>query len=230
MQMERSIAQVQNPAQASHFPSAGKPAAPYDLRFRGLIGEEAWGGLPDAVKRRFSKRIAGARVVMYPGKIEIARFSRLGWLFAQCARAIGAPLPLSRDCGVPAAVSVTEDSASGGQFWTRIYGRKHGFPQVIHSAKQFAGPTGLEEHIGFGIGMALKVSAVEGGLEFVSDHYFVSVLGRRIRLPKWLEPGVTKVRHIDQGEGAFLFSLHVQHPWLGELVYQQGRFSDVKAA
>ena len=110
--------------------------------------------------------------------------------------------------------------------FTRIYGRKRGFPQVINSAKSFAGPTGLEEHIGGGIAMALKVRRVEGGLEFVSDHYCLHWFGKRLRLPRWLSPGKTVVRHIDQGEGRFIFSLQLSHPWFGEMVYQEGLFSD----
>ncbi len=38
---------------------------------------------------------------------------------------------------------MTEDGASGGQFWTRMYGRLRGLRQVIHSSERFAGPTGL---------------------------------------------------------------------------------------
>ena len=213
---------------SARIPEADAPpagtAAPralkaYDTRFRALIGARAWEALPAAVQRRFSKRLGGDQAVIYPGTIHAARFSRAGWLFAQMCRAIGAPLPLHRDCGLSAAVTVTEDAQSGGQCWTRIYARAKGFPQVIHSAKRFSGATGLEEYVGRGIGMALKVEAVPHGLEFTSDHYFLSLFGRRWRIPRWLEPGATCVRHIDQGGdeggGAFLFSLRLTHPLLG---------------
>jgi len=204
--------------------------AAYDPRFRRLIGQEGWASLPDAVRRRFSKRVEGERVVIYPGVIRQARFSKLGWIFAQMCRIVGAPLPLERECSMPAAVCVTEDSQGAGQFWTRTYARKNGFPQVIHSAKRFAGSTGLEEHIRvgafLGIGMALRVSAIEGGIEFHSDHYFAKLLGRRVRLPQWLSPGETQVKHVDAGAGRFVFSLKLTHKWLGELVYQEGLFHD----
>ena len=221
----RSAERVPAPAPQLRDKQAGDSPA-YDVRFRRLLESSDWSSLPEAVRRRFSKRIVGDRVAIYPGVIRAARFSRAGWLLAQVARLIGGPLPLGSDCGVPAAVSVSEDGESGGQCWTRVYGRKRGFPQVIHSAKRFAGPTGLEEHIGCGIGMALAVRSVEGGIEFVSDHYFVRLLGRRIRLPKWCEPGRTTVRHIDAGEGGFVFSLALEHPVFGELVYQEGLFHD----
>ncbi|MEL6529991.1 MAG: DUF4166 domain-containing protein [Pseudomonadota bacterium] len=224
--MKPQIAQILEPERSQLKPDSAGHSGAYDTRFRRLVGKEAWERLPEAVQRRFSKRVEGDRVVIYPGVIKQARFSGVGRVLAQVCRLIGGPLPLSADCNVPAAVSVSEDCKSGGQCWTRVYGRKSGFPQVIHSAKRFAGPSGLEEHIGRGIGMALRVSVVEGGLEFRSEHYFIEWFGKRIKLPRWMEPGQTAVRHIDQGEGRFIFSLDVRHPWFGEIVYQEGVFED----
>ena len=198
-----------------------------DLRIRRLLSSAEWAALPDAVRRRFSKRLAGGRTALYVGEIVEARISRAGWMLAQAARLIGAPLPTSADIGAPATVAVTEDGPSGGQFWTRIYGRQRGFPQVIQSSKRFRGPTGLEEYLGHGVGMALTVDATDGALHFRSDHYFIEILGRRIRLPRWLAPGQVTVSHIDRGNGRFAFVLEVRHPLLGELVHQSGRFADV---
>ncbi|MBL7372815.1 DUF4166 domain-containing protein, partial [Escherichia coli] len=93
------------------------------------------------------------------------------------ARLIGAPLPLGTDIGVSASVSVTADADGQGQYWTRQYGRAQGFPQVIHSAKRFAGPTGIEEYLGLGVGIALRLEEAGGALLFVSDHYFLKLGG-----------------------------------------------------
>lgn len=202
-------------------------AALYDPRFRRLIGERGWKALPAAVQRRFSKRVIDQTVVLYPGLIRKARFSKLGWLVAQACRCIGAPLPLGRECGVPAAVSVMEDRQGNGQFWTRTYARKNGFPQVIHSSKRFAGETGLEEHIGLGLGLALKVEADQDGIVFRSDHYFITIANQRFKLPVWLSPGETVVKHSHMDKSSFVFSLKLSHKWFGELVYQEGVFRDV---
>ena len=36
-----------------------------DLRFRALVGEAAWAELPEAVRRRFSKRLAPDDTIIY---------------------------------------------------------------------------------------------------------------------------------------------------------------------
>ena len=85
--------------QASALPKAEprNSGKAYDTRFRRLVGKEAWESLPEAVQRRFSKRVEGQRVVIYPGVIREARFSRAGRILAHLCRLIGGPLPLSTD-------------------------------------------------------------------------------------------------------------------------------------
>jgi hypothetical protein len=198
-----------------------------DLRFRALVGEQGWAGLPEATRARFGKRVADCRTLLYAGEVVECRMSAAGRLLAQLARPIGAPLPISRDAFVPAVVSVTEDPICGGQFWTRLYGRRRGFPQVIHSSKRFCGPTGLEEYVGGGFGIALRVEVEGEALHFVSDHYFLSIFGLRLRLPRWIEPGALRVSHIDCNHGLFAFVLELRHPLLGELIRQTAMFADL---
>jgi hypothetical protein len=215
------------------FPSrapAPAPAEVGDLRFRALAGEEAWASLPEAVRERFGRHLGAGASILYAGEIVECRMSRLGRVLAQLCRLIGAPLPLSSDAFVPAVVSVTEDPASGGQFWTRLYGRSRGFPQVIHSIKRFCGPTGLEEYVGFGIGIALRLEVADGALHFLSDHYFLSVGRLRLRLPRWLSPGRMRVSHIDCGHGSFAFVLRLDHRRLGELACQTAMFEERRSA
>jgi len=209
-----------------HAPAATDPALG-DLRFRALMGVAQWSALAPAIRARFSKRLSQGRTALYAGTITETRMTRLGWLLAQAARVLGGPLPLSREAGVPATVAVTEDRSGGGQFWTRVYGRRRGFPQVIHSAKRFRGPTGLEEYLGRGLGMALTVDGAGDTLHFRSDHYFIEMPGLRLSLPRWLAPGDTTVSHIDHGGGRFTFVLELRHPRFGLLIRQTGLFHDV---
>ena len=210
-----------------HLLETQEPAK--DRRFRDLLGEEVWARLPRAIRRRFGKRLTGGSSVTYQGQVVRMRLSAAGWLVAQLVRLVGSPLPYDRDStGQAAVVVVTEDPRSEGQFWVRQYGRTHGFPQVVHSSKRFCGPTGLEEYIGYGIGMALIVEATESALFFKSAHYFLQVKGRKLRLPNWLTPGALVIGHHDMGDSNFLFSLHLSHPLLGELIVQDCIFQDSK--
>ncbi|MGY8666071.1 DUF4166 domain-containing protein [Bradyrhizobium sp. UFLA05-109] len=197
-----------------------------DRRFRALLSDEDWGRLPLATWRRFSKRVCDGDSVVYVGVVDEVSFSDLGWWFAQAARLIGGPLPTGRDIGVPMIVTVTEDARSGGQTWTRICARRNGFPQVIHSAKRFEGPTGLEEYVGFGVSMALRISVVDEVLEFRSAGYGLQIGRLWLRLPKWLTPGDLTVTHRDLGDGAFRFTLDVTHPRYGALIHQSAVFKE----
>jgi hypothetical protein len=233
-------------ANAVRAPRSAPPAEHGDFRLRALMSEADWASLPLSVRRRFSKRLAGGQSIVYAGEILESRMSRAGWWLAQAARLIGGPLPLMRDGNVsgthvssarvsirpvssvhiPSVVTVT--GGMGGQIWTRLYARRHGFPQVIHSSKRFAGPTGLEEYVGRGVGMALTVYAREGALIFRSENYFLQVLGRRFVLPAWLCPGTLYVTHAELPDGKFSFTLQIFHPRLGLLIRQMAMFRDVE--
>jgi len=197
-----------------------------DLRFRALLSEAEWAALSRAVRRRFSKRLADGRTVIYVGKVLEAWTSRAGWVLVQALRLIGGPLPISRDAQVPSVVTVTEDMASGGQVWTRLYARRCGFPQVIHSSKRFAGPTGLEEHVGCGVGMTLTVHVEDRALVFRSGRYFVELGRWRLVLPAWATPGALTVRHMEADGGRFVFAMEIVHPRLGTLVRQSAIFQE----
>ena len=200
-----------------------------DLRFRALLAEADWYELPLPVRRRFSKRLVDGETAAYVGEILETRLSRAGWLLAQLLRLIGAPLPTATDCGVPSVVTVTEEMATGGQIWTRLYARRRSFPQVVHSSKRFAGRTGLEEYVGYGIGMALKLEVEDGALVFRSEGYFFEALQRRFFLPIWTTPGALSVTHAEIGDGRFLFILEIVHPRFGLLVRQSPAFRECQS-
>lgn len=210
-------------------PRSVPPSELGDSRFRALMSETDWASLPPAIRRRFSKHLASGRSIVYAGEILESWMSRVGWCLAQAARLIGGPLPLARSphsSKAHAASVVTVTGGMGGQIWTRLYARRRGFPQVIHSSKRFAGPTGLEEYVGCGVGMALAVYARDGALIFRSEHYFVQLFGRRFVLPSWLTPGTLYVTHADLPDGKFSFTLQIYHPRLGLLLRQMAVFRE----
>ena len=179
-----------------------------DLRFRALVGRDAWDALPEAVRRRFSKRLSGEAVGALSRTGGADRVLD-GWLAVRARpapdrRATAAQPRCRRSGGGQRQRGCAQQAARCGAGSTAA---ATGFPQVIHSAKRFAGPTGLEEYVGRGVGMALKVEAMADGLRFVSDHYFLMLAGGGCRLPRWIEPGRTIVEHHDLGHGCFLFSL-----------------------
>ncbi|MBO9435281.1 DUF4166 domain-containing protein [Ruegeria sp. R13_0] len=200
-----------------------------DLRFKNLLGAAAWTRLPRAIQRRFSKRLMDDASLAYQGRVTQMQMNTVGRALALALRAIGAPLPFDRtSIGRSAVVTVTEDPATGGQFWIRQYGRAAGFPQMVGSSKRFAGPTGLEEYIGFGIGISLKLESTTNGLYFVSDRYFLKLGQRRVPIPKWAEPGRLVVGHEELGHGQFRFTLELAHPLFGRLIWQDATFQDAE--
>ena len=197
-----------------------------DHRFRALLSDEDWGRLPVAIWRRFSKRFEDGNTVVYVGEVDEVESSPMGWWLAQAARLIGGPLPTGTETRVPMIVTVTEDAASGGQIWTRICARRDGFPQVIHSAKRFDGPTGLEEYVGFGVSMALRIAVEQEALVFHSVSYALQLGRLRLMLPEWLTPGDLTVTHSDLGGGTFRFTLEIIHPRFGRLIRQSAVFRE----
>lgn len=197
-----------------------------DDRFRNLLGRERWDGLPVSVQRRFSKPRSSNSATIYTGFVAETRLSKVGRSLAGLARLIGSPLPLAASGVMPAVVSVIDDDAASGQHWTRTYARPGRFPQVVHSSKRFAGPTGLEEYVGYGIGMTLKLHVDAGALVFTSDRYFIGARRWRIYLPPALTPGRMTITHRAENDVWFSFQLVLEHALFGELLFQHAYFTD----
>ncbi len=197
-----------------------------DWRMRDLTGEGAWAQLPLIVQRRFSVPPARGIPKLYKGRVLETRLSWAGWVLAQAARLLGAPIPLDHGATGSSTVSVTEDEAIGGQVWTRVYARSGRFPQVIHSAKRFRGPTGLEEYIGSGVCMELAVTVERGRLIFRSQRYVLQWRGRRIRIPALVCPGRMEIVHEQVSPSQFSFLLTLNHPWFGMLLRQEALYCD----
>lgn len=197
-----------------------------DRRYRRLIGEPGWRQLRTETRSRFSKRIAPGDLVVYRGEVVLLELSPAGRILSQLARLVGGPLPFTHGATGPSVVAVAEEPAICGQIWSRSYPRPGRFPQVIHSAKRFAGPTGLEECLGSGLLMRLSLHVEGETLVFRSAGFAIEVLGRAISLPRWLAPGNCEIRHRPETDGRFSFTLTLDHPLFGRLVHQVAFFTE----
>jgi hypothetical protein len=205
------------------------PEAPPHGSFRDLVPPSRWLRLPAAVRARFERELAPGESIAFIGEVAETQMTFVGWLWAQLARLAGSPLPLKSLAHVAAAVVVSQDGESPIQAWTRIYHENGALPQVIRSTKRFAGPTGLEECVGAGIGMTLALYVENRALVFRSREYFWRCGGLRLRIPDWATPGRIAVTHREERSGRFSFTLEVVHPWFGETIRQVAFFRDTHA-
>ena len=199
-----------------------------DLRYRALVGEEAWARLPATVQKRFSKSVQPGSMTLYRGQVTDTQLSWAGRALAYLVMPLGSPLPTARNATGPALVAVTNDPNLGGQRWTRIYERPGRRPQMIQSTKRFRGATGLEEYVGLGLSMQLNLSVYDTGvLEFHSSQYLFQAGPIRIAVPDAIAPGKMTITHEQLSDGSFVFGLSLRHRWLGKLIEQRAVFRDV---
>jgi len=197
------------------------------LRYPILVGDQ-WATLPKSIQNRFVKWTQNRKVILYQGRLLETRFSKLGRLLSSFCWLIGNPLPDKNNVRGPATVIVRECRKINGQIWTRIYPRKKRVPQVIQSIKRFEGETGLEEMITKSIGIALTLEAKPDRLNFISDHYFVKLGKKKLKIPKILTPGRLCVSHKEAGPKRFRFSLTLTHNIWGELIFQTAIFEEIE--
>ena len=198
-----------------------------DNRYRKLLGDDGWFRLPRIVRERFEKKLEDGETRLYRREVVETTMNLAGRALAHIARVVGGPLPFNANAVGPANVVVTENAELAAQTWTRIYARRGRFPQVITSAKRFHGPTGLEECLGYGLLMRLRLVEERGALVFRSVGYAIELFGRTLALPTWLEPGRCDVIHRDIGHGHFTFTLELRHRVFGQLIRQVAVFKEV---
>jgi hypothetical protein len=221
------------PPDARPKPARERANPARDGRYEALMGAQQWRTLPADIRRRFSKRPHPDEATVYRGEVVETTMTAAGWLMAQIARPFGGALPTTPNATGPAVVAVTDAPAINGMIWSRQYPRSATggrFPQVIHSAKRFAGPTGLEEYLplapGVGLLMRLTLHAEPGTLIFRSSGYALDLAGRAIALPRWLWPGHCNIRHRTETGDRFSFTLDLSHPLFGHLIRQVAFFED----
>ena len=199
-----------------------------DNSYRDSLGEKSWRRLAPEVRMRFSHKPRPGQSLLYRGVMHRVELSFMGWLFAQACRVIGTPLAPYRGTDVPMIIELSQDANLGGIAWHRTYEFPGGRMFTARSTKCNAAGSEFIEHIGCGFQMRLRLTEEDGNLVFISTQYEVCLFGRNCRIPPWLTPGKTTVRHEQLTGDRFRFSLSVDHPQLGRTVFQVGEFySDV---
>ena len=204
---------------ASLIPVAAPCVSMSSPSYASLLGP-SWGQLPMRTRARFGVE---REMVCYHGRVVVSDCTLLGRLYRQLARLVGSPLPFDDTIG-PATVVVMA-TGRGSSSWTRIY-RRNGRAQAIRSVKRFAGPTKLEEYLGLGLCMALRLRVDNASLLFESAGYSLAVGKVRIPLPSWLTPGRLLVRSTELAAPCFRFCLTLTHPRFGEVLRQEAVFED----
>ncbi len=192
---------------------------------RDVLGNAAWGRLPEAVRERFAATAGNAT---YAGAFEIVRASLLGRGFAWLGTLFGTPVAPRTGTNVAARVFVRPSET--GVDWNREYHWLDGTTHLVRSTKVVTDEGRLIEKLPARLCMPLAVYEDGGALHFVSRGYYFDLkfgdpgFGVHLPLPSFFSPGITHVEHIDLGHGWFRFTLAVDHPLFGELFFQTGRF------
>jgi hypothetical protein len=195
-------------------------AAPLDIA--AIVGPAAWSRLPQAVRRRFD---CAHHDSSYTGSLDLT-CSRVGRCFALLTGIFGGPLTGVRSNAVPACVRVY-GNGRGGVVWERHLNATTG-SRVVRSTKLKGDEHTLIERTDGGLSMELDVFEESGALVFRSRRYFLAWGAWRLPIPMLLTPGVCRVEHRDQGDGRFIFTLTMIHPWWGKTFQQSGSFADPK--
>ncbi len=194
--------------------------------FKALLGRLAWYRLPPVVRARFDGTQGRFAEKIYVGVMTEVRTSRIGLWLARLCTVLGTPIVPLVGRNIPMFVRLFHVPKCAGIAWERIYR----FPEqpilTVRSTKMLAGDGALIESLGFGLCMPLKLAEVNGELHFISQGYYFQWGVLRIPLPRGFPPGATTIIHRDLGNGRFCFILKTNHPWFGQMFYQEGYFSD----
>lgn len=194
--------------------------------FQSLLGHRAWRLLPEAIRRRFNGTHGRRSETIYAGVMTEVRASRIGLLLARVCTLFGTPVVPFVGRNVPVFVRLFNVPDKAGVAWERMYRFPNQPICAVRSVKLLSKNNVLTESLGYGLSMPLKVCVKYGELRFVSQGYYFQWGPIRLPLPRWFPPGTTTVIHRDLGDGQFCFILQTDHPWFGEMFYQEGYFSD----
>jgi hypothetical protein len=201
--------------------SVPEPYARSAPTYRSLLGEAAWMRIDPAIRARFGD-MPGERA--FYGMMTTVRLSLAGRGLALLSRLFGKSLCPKTGRHIVTKIDIEGEASHAAGTWNRSYLLPRGRRFTVTSVKRFDPELGLLECLGRGFVMRLELKAERDALHFISSGYEWQCGPLRLALPHLLSPGQTHVVHRELGGGRFRFTLAINHPWLGELVFQQGDF------
>ncbi|MBO6504130.1 MAG: DUF4166 domain-containing protein [Kordiimonadaceae bacterium] len=199
------------------------PVAAADFRDHVAGG---WNAVHPAIRLRMDRLLTSQTSTVFEGQGCVHR-NWFGWLFAQAARLLGAPLVWRQGNNVKTTVTVAP-TPSGNRCWHRLFDFEDGFQQLVQTSKVVDPKLGFLDAVGTDgekmLATQMTVWAQGDSLFFESSEYWLRLGRFKLKVPPLLTPGKLHAEHRDEGNGWFRYVLKFTHPLWGQTFYQDGRF------
>lgn len=203
------------------------PALHSDFR---MLVEGGWDKVHPQVRERMDRLLTAEVPTVFEGTGRVRR-SRIGWLFAQASRLLGAPLVRHEGESVNTSVTIAPTD-NGLRCWHRRFTFEDGSQQLVQTTKLVAPGLGILDAVGTRgertLLTRMRVWTEGRSLHFESTGYVLRLGPFRLPVPSLLTPGTLHAEHRDEGGGRFRYILAFRHTLWGETFYQDGLFTMVE--
>ena len=179
-----------------------------------------WQFLHPDIRARFTLA-PGATQQSFAGTMDEINRSAIGWAIARLIAFVQV-LPSARARDVPFEFNLSP-AADAGWIKERLYYFSNGRFE-FRSVMRVEHTGELIEQFPYGLGMKIKLAAGDDTLYFRDDGYFLCAGKRRLPLPRWLTVGRFVLTHKNIDRDNFTVEINLEHPLLGRLFHQRGRF------
>ena len=183
-----------------------------------------WQFLHPDIRARFTLA-PGATQQSFTGTMDEINRSAIGWAIARLI-AFMHILPSVRARDVPFEFNLSPAASllpAAGWVKQRLYHFNNGRFE-FRSVMRIANNGELIEQFPYGLGMKIKLAAGDDTLHFLDDGYFLRIGALRLPLPRWLTVGRFVLTHKNIDRDHFTVEINLEHPLLGRLFHQHGRF------
>ena len=183
-----------------------------------------WQFLHPDIRARFTLA-PGATRQSFSGTMDEINRSAIGWAIAHLIAFVHV-LPAARARNVPFEFNLSPAASllpAAGWIKERLYHFSNGRFE-FRSVMRIANNGELIEQFPYGLGMKIKLAAEDDTLYFLDDGYFLRMGAWRLPLPRWLTVGRFVLTHKNIDRDHFTVEINLEHPLLGRLFHQHGRF------